>query len=169
MGRIRMSIILLLGCLVASATAQSASKAKAFYHELNAKEHHWDLTEVGVYCSNGQSLPISPWNGAANIIGLPSAAQMLVAVQPCIYIDPKLTNSFMQVTNLDDPNGEPVTVRILDKCTVDSTSLVLEKDVFDQMDTPDHPGCQTGHLNVSYKFVNCGDYLSIRLYPDREQ
>ncbi|OMO96316.1 Barwin [Corchorus olitorius] len=156
MGRIRMSMILLLGCLVASATAQSASNAIAFWAEFNAKEHHWDLNEVGVYCSQWEVFADKPleWRSKYNWTAFCGVGP--VGLEAC--------GRCLNVTNLHDPNGEPVTVRILDECTI--PSLVLERDVFDAMDTPDHQGITIGHLNVSYKFVDCGDYPSIRLYPD---
>lgn len=48
--RLSLSVALLL-CIVAVASAQSASNVRATYNDYNAAEHNWDLTAVSAYCA----------------------------------------------------------------------------------------------------------------------
>jgi hypothetical protein len=51
--------------------------------------------------------------------------------------------------------GAETTARIVDQCG--NGGLDLDNDtVFSKIDT-DSQGIQRGHLNVNYKFVDCGD------------
>ena len=63
-----------------------------------------------------------------------------------------------------DKGTETATVRIVDKCSTNYTSLDLDRPVFDQLDI-DGTGIFIGRLIVDYEFVDCGDPdNTIRLY-----
>ena len=58
--------ILVLGCLVASAAAQSDSNAKAYIKEYHAKEINWDMIEAHVSCATWDAHRSLEWRSKYN-------------------------------------------------------------------------------------------------------
>ncbi|XVE89891.1 hypothetical protein DITRI_Ditri20bG0031800 [Diplodiscus trichospermus] len=129
MGRLVSISIVLLACLVASATVQSSSNVTATYHYYYPEQNNWDLTAVSAFCSTWYADKPLEWRSKYGWTA---------------FCGP--------VTNTG--TGAQTTIRIVDKCG--NGGLDLDYNVFKQIDT-DGNGYAQGHLIVNYDFVDCGD------------
>ncbi|GLT48382.1 hypothetical protein SLA2020_220120 [Shorea laevis] len=143
MERVTLVSLMFLSYLVAVATAQSASNVRATYHFYNPKQNNWDLNAVSAFCATWDANKPLAWRqrfGWTAFCG-PVGPRGQAACGLCL-----------QVTNT--ATGAQAKVRIIDQCS--NGGLDLDSNVFNQLDT-NGKGYAQGHLNVNYKFVNCGD------------
>ncbi|XP_057960373.1 pathogenesis-related protein PR-4-like [Malania oleifera] len=136
-------VVLVLGCVVGSATAQSASNVRATYHFYNPAQNGWDLNAVSAYCATWDASKPLAWR------------QKYGWTAFCGPVGPRGQDSCgkcLRVTNTG--TGAQATVRIVDQCS--NGGLDLDEGVFRQIDTNGN-GYAQGHLIVNYEFVNCGD------------
>ncbi|XP_022742087.1 pathogenesis-related protein PR-4-like [Durio zibethinus] len=135
--------VVFLACLVASATAQSASNVRATYHYYYPEQNNWDLTAVSAFCSTWYADKPLEWRSKYGWTAFcaPEGPQGEEACGKCL----KVTNT---------GTGAQATVRIVDKCG--NGGLDLDWNVFQQIDT-DGKGYAQGYLIVNYEFVDCGD------------
>ncbi|PPS19270.1 hypothetical protein GOBAR_AA01333 [Gossypium barbadense] len=123
--------IMVIACVVVSAAAQSAS-VTATYHYYNPQKISWDL--------NAARIPIGPWQGVPDMVGLPFVVQSVLKI--------KLLAASDQQWHGNSGNREN-----LDKCS--NGGLDLDVNVFNKLDK-NRNGSARGHLTVTYDFVKCG-------------
>ncbi|OMP03643.1 Barwin [Corchorus capsularis] len=143
MGRLSINMILFMACVVASATAQSASNVRATYHYYYPEQNNWDLTAVSAFCSTWYADKPLEWR---------SKYGWTAFCGPVGPTGEEACGKCFRVTN--SGTGAQATVRIVDKCG--NGGLDLDWNVFGQIDT-DGNGYAMGHLIASYEFVDCGD------------
>ncbi|KAL9320379.1 hypothetical protein ACSQ67_012218 [Phaseolus vulgaris] len=142
MGKVIVFVVCVF-CVVALASAQSASNVRATYHLYQPEQHNWDLLAVSAYCSTwdaGKSLAWRskyPWTAFCG----PSGPRGQESCGKCLRVTNTRTNA-------------QITVRIVDQCS--NGGLDLDISPFQKIDT-DGNGYAQGHLTVNYDFVNCGD------------
>ncbi|WJX29880.1 hypothetical protein P8452_18478 [Trifolium repens] len=142
----------LIFCVLALASAQSASNVKATYQLFNLEKSNnkWDLNTSDVFCAaKDGNKPLSwrrkyDWASFCGPVGPVGKA----ACGKCL-----------NVTNRDNRNTTSQIVRIVDKC--DNGGLDFDINVFQKLDTFG-TGKAQGYLLVNYEFVDCGIYL---FYP----
>ncbi|KAH7543252.1 pathogenesis-related protein PR-4 [Ziziphus jujuba] len=142
MGKVSALVVLMM-CMVASASAQSANNVRATYHLYNPQNINWDYNTASVYCATWDANKPLEWRkkyGWTAFCG-PVGPHGQESCGKCL----KVTNT---------GTGKDVTVRIVDQCS--NGGLDLDVNVFNEIDT-DGKGNAQGYLIVNYEFVNCGD------------
>ncbi|XWS64709.1 hypothetical protein CRYUN_Cryun05aG0026700 [Craigia yunnanensis] len=134
--------ILVLGCLVASAAAQSASNVNAYSIDYHTKELNWDMSKAHVFCATWDAHRSLEWRSKYNWIAFcgPDGPHGQEACGKCL-----------NVTNTDTKDEE--IARIVDACGSGGLELDLET-AFNPIDT-NGKGNERGHLIVDYEFVDC--------------
>ncbi|KAK7258692.1 hypothetical protein RIF29_24274 [Crotalaria pallida] len=136
-------LVVCVFCVLALASAQSATNVRATYHLYQPEQHNWDLLAVSAYCATWDADKPLSWRskyGWTAFCG-PQGPQGQAACGKCLRVTNTRTN-------------DQQTVRIVDQCS--NGGLDLDIGVFQKLDT-DGNGNAQGHLIVNYDFVDCGD------------
>ncbi|KEH27021.1 Chitinase / Hevein / PR-4 / Wheatwin2 [Medicago truncatula] len=158
--------LVLIFCVLALASAQSANNVTATYQSFNLTQtkqgigNKWNLNTSGVFCAAQDGNKPLSWRskyGWAAFCG------------PVGPVGKSACGKCLNVTNQDGGNSAvqqksitptTQTVRIVDECS--NGGLDLDMDVFDLLDTSGDGNAQ-GYLLVDYEFVDCGDLLASTL------
>ncbi|XP_045792624.1 PR5-like receptor kinase isoform X1 [Trifolium pratense] len=136
----------LIFCVLALASAQSASNVKATYQLFNSEKSNnkWDLNTSNVFCAAQDGNKPLSWRSKYNW------ASFCGPIGP---VGKAACGKCLNVTNRENRNTTSQIVRIVDKCN--NGGLDLDITVFQKLDTFGNGKAQ-GYLMVDYEFVDCG-------------
>ncbi|KEH27015.1 Chitinase / Hevein / PR-4 / Wheatwin2 [Medicago truncatula] len=131
----------LIFCVLALASAQSANNVKATYQSYNPHKIKWNLNTSGVFCAAQDGNKSLSWRSE---FGWAAFCGHAVGKGVC--------GKCLNVTNKENGIIVSKIVRIVDTCT--NGGLKLDIDVFQKLDSFGTGNAQ-GYLMVDYEFVDC--------------